>query len=50
MGKVGRQLLNGAIEARERLVVLAVGGLSFSFERSEIVFLPQCSRGPTPAR
>ena len=35
--EVGRQLLDGAIEARERLVVCPIGGRAFIFQRLEIV-------------
>ena len=37
MRKVGGELLNRPVEARQRLVVLTIGGSPFGFERCEIV-------------
>ena len=45
--KIGRQLLDGAIEPRQRLVVGAVGGLPFGLQRLEIVRAVRHAQRPT---
>ena len=37
LGKIGRQLLDGAVEARQRVVVRPVGGRPFCLQRLEVV-------------
>ena len=47
MREVRGQLLNRPVEARERVVVLAVGGSPFGFERRQIVRAARHVQRPT---